>query len=284
MLGRGLSLANLMALLVYVIKRLSFLWFVFAPLVLRATTPLYDNGEPNLANGFEITHWIEADQFILNNASIVGAVRFWDLEAGPTFQGSIFWEVYADNGSNSPGALLFSGTSANLSHVATGRAAFGYPEFVNNFNVSSISLPPGIYWLALHNGPLSNNISRNIFWETAINPSTISSVGDEAPFAGNWDSNLSDSKLAFQLFGVPEAWRPRITAITRDSGVPHITFTTLSGRFYRVEFKNNLTDASWTPVPGQQNIPGTGNPIEVIDPDPLAATLSHRFYHVVLLD
>ncbi len=60
------------------------------------------------------------------------------------------------------GPAVFTGTSTNLTHVATGFIFFGYLEYITTFDITPVSLPAGAYWLALHNGPLTNdtNFSR----------------------------------------------------------------------------------------------------------------------------
>jgi hypothetical protein len=250
---------------------------------------LFDNGVPDLMEGSELTHWREAERFALTEGVIIGAVRFWDFEAVPgAFAGSFLWEIRANGPANRPGAVLHTGTSSNLSRVATGRRALflNWPEFVNTFEIPAVALPPGTYWLVLHNGPLSNNVGQNLFWEGAINPSTDPSMNDIAPFVNNWRSNSSSgtplSKLAFQLFGIPESARPRITTVDRTGSVPRIRFTSRSGQTYRVEYKNALSDESWNAVAGAESIAGTGSEIEVADPDPNASALARRFYRVTL--
>lgn len=162
---------------------------------------IYNNGAPDVRNGYEMGNWIEADQFTLTASAAVENVKFWDLERIGFFQVTIPWAIYSDSGSNTPGALIASGISANLTHLATGRTdGFGYSEFVNTFDITPVSLPPGTYWLALHNGPLSF-IIQQVYWETAFNSSTIPSRSDISPFLGSWQSNYTASKLAFLLNG-----------------------------------------------------------------------------------
>ena len=245
---------------------------------------IYDQGAPDLQEGFEITHFKEADQFTLSAAAILGNVKFWDIEASADFQSSILWEIRANSQSNLPGAVLFSGTSTNLTHVATGRDAFGYLEFVDSFDIGSVSLPAGTYWLVLHNGPLSYNENQNIFWETVATNRTDPTYSDEAPFMNVWDSNFDFSQMAFQLNGVPESLRPRVTALGFNiNGAFQINFTTVAGQHYRVDYKNNMTDASWTIVSGAQSVAGTGAVVQVTDPDPTLPSRPRRFYRVVLL-
>jgi hypothetical protein len=271
----------------------SFFIPLFVALVISGATAeaapslIYDNGSPDLQEGFEITHLKEANSFTLSAGAILGNIKFWDLEFANDFQSSVFWEIRSNTPSNTPGSVLFSGTSTNLTHTATGRNAMPYPEYVITFDIGSVSLPAGTYWLVLHNGPLSYNANLNIVWETATTSRSDPTYGDEAPFNNNWESNSIDnspSQMAFQLTGVPESLRPVITAIGFTmTGAPRVSFTTVAGQHYRVDYKNNMTDASWLVVSGAQNVSGTGNAVPVTDPDPNALTMKHRFYRVVLL-
>jgi len=60
-----------------------------------------------------------------------------------------------------------------------------------------------------------------------------------------------------------------------------IGFGSVVGKNYRVEFKNSFSDAVWTPLPGSENIAGTGGIITVIAP---IGTNPHRFYQIVQLN
>ena len=271
-------------------RPLRFLSLLLLSVSTAQADQIFDNGVPDLLEGMELTRWREAERFTVSNPVIIGHVRLWDFEAAPgAFSGSFLWEIRANSATNRPGVILYTGTSTNLVRFATGRrAAFlNWPESVNTFDLPAASLAPGTYWLVLHNGPLSNNAGQDFFWEGAINPSTDASMHDIAPFANNWRSNSTSgaplSKLAFQLFGVPEAARPHVTAVKRTSGAsPRISFTTQSGRSYRVQFKNMLMDSAWTPVAGAENVAGTGGEVEIVDSDPNAAGLTRRFYQVTL--
>src|SRR3954470_9741726 len=82
-----------------------------APANVKGQMPaVYDNGSPNLLNGFEITHWKEANPFTLTDAVALAGVRFWDVEAAAaSFQSQVYWEIRSDN-NGLPGLVLFSGT------------------------------------------------------------------------------------------------------------------------------------------------------------------------------
>jgi hypothetical protein len=251
---------------------------------LRAAV-VFDNGAPDHLDGYEFTHWIDANQFSLSAAQVITGIHLWEAEASNSFYGAILWEIRANTANNTPGAVLFSGTSTNLLRTATGLVVHGFlPEYDITFDIaSSASLPAGTYWLTLHNGPLSNNTGRDIFWETTVNGNLASSLSDEAPFDGIWDNNSSlddpNSQLAFQLIGVPAAWAPKMTSITRVSGSTKLIFTTAANHTYRVDYKDLMTDSPWLTLSNGNNIAGNGGAVTIFD----ATNLTHRFYRVVLV-
>ncbi len=60
-----------------------------------------------------------------------------------------------------------------------------------------------------------------------------------------------------------------------------LSFPTIAGRSYRVEWTGELSaGAVWLPLPGYENVIGTGADVAVVDP---AAGLARRFYRVVQL-
>ena len=85
---------------------------------------VYDGGAPDQVSGNEMTEWIQANQFTLGSAATITDVRFWDIEASGAYNGSLVWQIYSDS-SGSPGALLDSGSTSAVSHVATGNTVLG---------------------------------------------------------------------------------------------------------------------------------------------------------------
>ena len=71
----------------------------------------------------------------------------------------------------------------------------------------------------------------------------------------------------------------RITVGQLDTGGFSITFVSANYKSYRVERCDDLKGGVWTPI--ADNIPGTGGPIQVVDPD--AASQPQRFYRARLL-
>ena len=262
----------------------SLTFLFFAGSSLAGAVPLYDNGPPNNLDGYEMTHWIQADDFTLGVGARLENAKFWSFEGNGTFQGSILWQIYSNGASNTPGTLLFSGTSTNVTHVATGFILSGYAEFVTTFDMTPISLPAGVYWLALHNGPLTNNSdSGRVYWETADSFGPKPSHSLIAPFVGQWITNAfplgAPAEVAFQINGV---LGPRVTEVAFSNDAPRISFTTAVNQTYRLEYKNSLADPGWTAVSGAEEVAGTGNIVAVSDPDPHARDLGRRFYRALL--
>ena len=246
---------------------------------------IYNNGGPDRAHGSEMTQFIEADDFELTHATRLDQVTFWSAERANSFAGSFTWEIFANSDDDSPGRLILSGTSANLSRGATGAAASGgYPEYVNTFDLGSVALPAGTYWVALHNGPLTNSTpALSVFWETTSNIGERASHGAISPLYQSWFSNewpTLPSELAFFTNGVP---LPRITSLDFSSGIARISFTSTAGEHYRVEYTNSLTAPSWATLPGADTLPGTGGIVQFNDPQANVRSLARRFYRVVLL-
>ncbi len=254
---------------------------------------VYDNGPPyrpsppDHAVGMEMTAFIQADDFTLARPARLEGITFSDLERGNNFQGVILVRIYSNASDDTPGAQLYENLSTSVNHVAPVPAFVDPPltEYINTVGITAVDLPAGTYWLALHNGPLSNGTKSYFYWEQAAGAGPRASElkfgpGFQGPWISNSTSDFPNAELVFQLTGVAA---PQITAVSRSNGRPQISFTTSVSRYYRVEYKDALSDPSWTPVSGAESISGTGNPVQVTDPDPNVGNLPHRFYHAILL-
>jgi hypothetical protein len=71
----------------------------------------------------------------------------------------------------------------------------------------------------------------------------------------------------------------RIVAILTSGPDILIRFSSASGKRYLVEYKNGLSDTSWSTL--MDNIPGNGSILQIIDPG--AASLPRRFYRISLI-
>ena len=179
--------------------------FLLAGSLCTDAAQIFDNGSPDLLNGFEMVIGSRPTNLLLTTGATIQNVKFWDLERVGYFQSTIPWAIYSNTGNNKPGTLIASGFSSNLTHTLTGETT---GSVTSNLSVRLISRPllcrRGTYWLALHNGPLSYLIQQ-VYWETAVHSSTIPSQSDITPFLGVWVANFGLTnpapKLAFQLNG-----------------------------------------------------------------------------------
>jgi hypothetical protein len=263
--------------------------------VCSAAGLIYDNGLPDPGAGpsaREMSKYVQADDFYLAAPTRIESAKLWDYEDITKFYGYLLWEIRANNSDNTPGQLLHSGTSTNLVHTRTGNSFVAYDEYVTTFNLGPVTLPAGRYWFTLHNGPLSNVGGACpglecavVAWAATNRPGTYPSQGRslippfdlESWFSHEWPGYLSE--FAFQLNGTPG---PSIKSVAKNSGSPQISFTSVNGQNYRIEYKNNLSDP-WSTVLGADTVPGTGEVVQVSDPDPNVRTLPRRFYRVLLL-
>jgi hypothetical protein len=74
--------------------------------------------------------------------------------------------------------------------------------------------------------------------------------------------------------------RPEVTSIVPGTtGGCSLTFTTLAGKAYRVEYKSSLDASDWQAL-GQDTV-ATGDRLVITDP---TGGLSQRFYRISVLD
>ena len=252
---------------------------------------VYDNGGPDdepLPGGYEMTGWLEADDFTVTDYIRIDGIKFWSLEFSGRFAGSVYWRIYSNAPGEQPGDVLAEGLG--IPSRAAGRPSIlVYQEWVNTLPIPPVELPPGTYWLALHNGPLSNNILQFVFWESTTqnglrpahqNPGPSFDDDDWYSVVVPGSTEPSPPHHAFQVQGM---FVPRATAIGRVQGVPRFSFTTRLGYTYRVDYKDSLSNPTWQILPGAEMVTGTGSVVEVIDTDPAAPTRPYRFYRAVVL-
>jgi hypothetical protein len=194
----------------------------------QAADLIFDNGPSNGDDGWEMTEYFEADDFVVANRTLLSGAKFWNYAKAGSFTGSVTWEIYS-NSAAGPGQLVASGTSTPSSHTPTGYVLFGtLHEAVTTFDITPVLLEPGTYWLALHNGPRQNT-TRGMFWAPTDNrPSSGSaSYSRGALSSGAWFSNAFPgfpSDLAFQVFGTAVA-APTPTPTPLPTATPTPTAT-----------------------------------------------------------
>ncbi len=145
-----------------------FVWLSLVMSVAAAASASQDaalwDTSPPAGGGPELTTQLVANDFTVGSPVSIGRFRFWSLDAFqgtyPGFLGSIYWALYAnDPGQRAPGSLVASGLSEDVVRTPTSYT-FPFPGYgpitQNDVTIGAVVLPAGDYWLAIHNGPLSD--------------------------------------------------------------------------------------------------------------------------------
>jgi hypothetical protein len=162
----------------------------------------------------------------------------------------------------------------------------GGPGSSNYASVAAVDLPADGAWhpvafdltpsamTNINGGDPLANVLTSVAELRILSAATPSSNGDSVEGTLGMDNLRAIDVAALSL---------RVTEILLTDVVPRVRFTTVSGRSYRVERKNALSETMWTQVVNAENVSGTGGIVEVSDTEPGAGNLPARFYHVVLL-
>lgn len=133
--------------------------------VARADTIIYNNGGPNQQSGNEMTEWVQTEDFTLTSSQTVNDIHFWDVDSGG-YNGSITWWIVGDTGGNPNFNDVLGTGNLDVTRVATGNCLSFGCEFEDSWNINPLSLGPGTYHLALHNGPVTDTTRAEFYWET----------------------------------------------------------------------------------------------------------------------
>jgi hypothetical protein len=161
---------------------------------------LYDNGGPDLENGNEMNNWLQTENFVVGTTSTVESIHFWTIENG-TWDGTLDWWIFFDNGSGQPGALHSAGAAMNINRVATGNVALGaYTEYEWTFDIDPSVVAGGVpYYLGLRSAG-----SNGMYWETTNSGNAPFGWESQGGTMNNWFNNGEEH--GFQINGtvVPE--------------------------------------------------------------------------------
>lgn len=169
---------------------------------------IYNNGAPNLQNGNEMTEWVQTEDFVLAGPNTtVTDIHFWDIEAAPGYAGSITWWITGDSGGNPDFNTILGTGSVNPTRTPTGNCVFFGCEFTNDWTIDPLVLQAGVtYHLALHNGPLTDTVRSEFYWETTDFNATQTGLECDLTTGAcfsNWFNNGQEH--AFYLTGnIPE--------------------------------------------------------------------------------
>ena len=211
-----------------------------APVVTITPTPFapaFDQFTLNTTNGWNISGFVQAENFTLGNATTLNHLNVYLLDTGngtatfDGFSGTLSFAIYANDGSGQPGTLLFTGADLAPLPIDTGVDAFGRDVFQFAVNLGGIALPAGNYWFALHEGAwLSPSDGSELFWMLSANDVTgivHVSTGNETAPSGTYTAQPGG--LSFSLNApteqVPYNLKGLITVADVDAGSGVITAT-----------------------------------------------------------
>lgn len=165
-----------------------------------------NNGLPDQFWGTNMSEQLVAENFSLSADTNITGIRLWSIQdAAAAYRGSVYWAIYSDL-SGIPNTVLSGGSTSIVSEVATGNSTgFGYAEYEINI-AASFNLAAGNYWLALHNGVLSDNSSTEMLWSTTG--------------AGSADGRYLDSTFGWVQSGNEQAFQLEGTAVGGGGTVP----------------------------------------------------------------
>jgi hypothetical protein len=164
-------------------------------------------------------------------------------------------------------ATGISGTSYANTGLADG-ATWYYTVAANG--------PPGIGTESIAESATTYTTVEN--WRLA-NFGTIANSGNFADSADpDGDGWTNEQEYASGTDPNSRASLLRIAAMQASGSDMQLTFPSVTGRTYRVERSDTLLEGSWSTV--QDNISGTGVPIQVTDPS--GAAQAKRFYRIVV--
>jgi hypothetical protein len=161
---------------------LALLAFARTPLAAQA---VYSSGAPNGGVGWNIFDDNQAAALFSTTSTLAfDDIRFWGiLPDGPLYTPTMYWSIYADD-AGAPGAAVATG-SALTTAVLRASVGAGFSSWQFDFDVGDQSLASGMYWLALHDGPLDPTIvtGSTLFWET-----------------------VNSGQYAIQTFSIDDSW------------------------------------------------------------------------------
>jgi Big-like domain-containing protein len=155
---------------------------------------VYDNGiDPRLVNtGWANSQLLIAADFTLESSqTITGVVAAFSLTL-PAGE-SVEWRIMS--GSNTPGAVLASGTSIAYPFATAGTAETGY-RCRHQLSIGPLALDAGVYWLSLKN-PSGN-------WAgvaPGLGGNTTRPVYVYSPLENSWRPEPDGGELDFQIVG-----------------------------------------------------------------------------------
>lgn len=176
-----------------------------AAMALQGAAPAWDQSETSTANAWNLSLIVSAADFSLTKTEGLSAIYFWIWDQnGTSFSGSMSWAIFSNDGGK-PGTLLASGTDAAPVLTPTGQTSGDFHIRGVRVRIQpSVTLGPGDYWLALHEGQWGSAFDGTaIYWGYSTGK-----VGEESHYtydltgASGWGPQHGNDP-AFLLFSGP---------------------------------------------------------------------------------
>ena len=161
--------------------------------------------------GTNVSDGITANDFTLAAGAHLGSLDAWIIDAGgfdngfgDSFSEVLSWAVYT-NSAGAPGTVIATGSDSTPQIEDSGlESGSGDLLRVRIELRPSLTLGPGTYWLALHEGPwLSVYDGSDLFWADSTVPLGVGQWYDaDESSPGPWDNQLP-YESAFVLFDDP---------------------------------------------------------------------------------
>lgn len=142
-----------------------------------------------------------------------------------------------------------------------------------NATASDPDIPPNACSFALLSGPTGLTVGTEglITWQT-----TDTHAGTTNTVTVRVTDNGVPPLSSTNSFVITVLSRPVITSIKRSNELVTITWTSIAGTVYRLQYKTNLTDPTWLSVPG--DVVASGSTVSKTD-NP--GDIQRRFYRVI---
>ena len=158
---------------------------------------------------------------------------------------------------------VFSGFVTNTGDaILTNVVVFGSQAGTNLTLLGPLDLAPG----------QSEQYTGSLTVPSNIGAVTITVTGQEI-CKGTWITNTTSCPVATTVLVIGT---PNVNA----NGFFSLSFPTVNGESYTVQYKNTLSDPTWTDLVPPGSVPGTGGLLNIYDPSP-AALHPTRFYRVM---
>ncbi len=165
---------------------------------------IWDNGGYVTTGAYNMSQYLQADDFELEDVVSITTIRFWAVWAPypSVFSGTIGWAFYNDY-RGKPSSIITSGFDNSPTITDTGDSIQGYPISQLDLDVGSVVLGEGSYWIGLHEGLYGSPFDgTSIYWVLSSIQQGYGKLSDNDLLNPNWNIDSNDD-LSFQLIPEP---------------------------------------------------------------------------------